>query len=197
MSLSPASGPAVPGNAPADPTERLVVCWRMVRRCSLTPRQMLISFSAIVALYGLISGVSGWYGYWAIALCCVLQLLLIAMMYLHHLVHAVDGELVRLFPEGQVVIHVTRGFHTLQHVMPVTWIRVERGGPGTLWLCCKQLRVEVGTRLRPSERLQVERELKRCFEGMRALPALGTTDATAATRKPSPVLVARDGSVNA
>jgi uncharacterized membrane protein len=152
------SSSPVPNDAPP-----AVAHWRLTRRCALTPRQLLLSYVAVVVLSSVAGVLFGSRGFWMIPLYCLFQIVLAGAMYLCYTIHAVDGERITLGSDGQLVIEVTRGLRTRRYVMNGAWSRLEQGGPGQdhLWLCCRRTRVEVGTQLRPRERRRIGRELRR------------------------------------
>lgn len=149
--------------------------WRLVRRCALTPGQLLLSYAAVLAVSGLTAMLFGWRGVWMVPLFCLLQAVLAGAMYLNYFIHAIDGEQITLRRGGTLAIEVVCGLRTRRYVLNPAWSRVERGGRfrDRLWLCCSQDRVEVGTQLRPGEKRRFERELKQALAAWRAgLPEL-------------------------
>lgn len=136
--------------------------WRMVRRCSVTPGQLLMSYAVVVTLSSATAVLFGWHGIWPVPFFCLMVVLLAGVMYLTYMTHATDGEEVTLTPEGEVTVDVTRGLQTQRYRLQASWLRGERYQE-RLWLCCGRVRVEVGTQLRPAERRRFENELRRAL----------------------------------
>jgi uncharacterized membrane protein len=150
---------------PAEPVQ-----WRLTRRCSLTPRQLLLSYAAILAMGGATSALFGWHGVWMVPAWCLLQALLCGAMYLVHMAHALDGEQITLGPDGTLAVEVVRGTRTRHYRMNPAWSRLERGGPcrDRLWLCSSRTRVEVASQLRPHDKRRVEREIRQMLARTRS-----------------------------
>lgn len=144
--------------------------WRLKRRCALTPRQLLLSYAALVAFSITVALPFGWHGAWMIPLWCLLEITVAGALYLFYMVHAADGEQISFSPDGHLAIEVVRGLKTSHHRMNPAWARLERGGARKerLWLCCSPQRVEVATQLGTGEKRRVERELKQALAERRA-----------------------------
>ena len=144
--------------------------WRLKRRCALTPRQLLLSYAALVAFSITIAVFFGWHGVWMIPLWCLLEITVAGALYLFYMVHAADGEQISFSPDGHLAIEVVRGMSTAHYRMNPAWAHLERGGARKerLWLCCSPLRVEVATQLASGQKRRVERELKQALAERRA-----------------------------
>jgi uncharacterized membrane protein len=134
----------------------------MVRPCSITPAQLLLSYALVVAFSSGIAAWFGWHGIWPVPLFCLLVVLVAVCMYLSYMTHACDGEEVTLKPDGEITVDVIRGLETRRYRMQATWLRGERCR-GRLWLCYGRDRVEVGTQLGTAERRRFENELRRAI----------------------------------
>ena len=133
--------------------------WRLVRRCAVTPAQLLLGYAVVVVLCSATSLLFGWHGLWPVPLFCLVVVLLAGAMFLTYMTHATDGEEVTLTPEGEITVDVTQGLKTQRYRLQANWLRGERYKE-RLWLCCGRVRVEVGTQLRPAERRRFENELR-------------------------------------
>ena len=139
--------------------------WQFSRRCSLTPSQLQLSYAAVVLLCSLVAIVFGSRGYWMIALFCFAEIVVAGAMYLHHCLHALDGERITLGPDGMVSVEVTRGLRRRRYLMNAAWVRLERGTTSLhrLWLCYKGTRVEVATQLNQQDKATAWRQLRNVF----------------------------------
>ena len=163
--------PSTPdGPQPAADASENASCWKLKRRCALTPGQLLLSYAALVAFSITIALFFSWHGVWMIPLWCLLEITVAGALYLFYMVHAADGEQISFGPEGELAIEVVRGMNTSHYRMNPAWARLERGGArkDRLWLCCSPLRVEVATQLASGQKRRVERELKQALAARRA-----------------------------
>ena len=162
------SNPAVAPSV-AD-TGGMAPCWQLQRRCALTPRQLLLSYAALVAFSTAIATLFAGLGLWLIPMWCLLEVTVAGALYLFYMVHAADGERISFSPDGQLSIEVVRGLDTRHYRMNPAWARLERGGARKerLWLCCSPQRVEVATQLASGQKRRVERELKQALAARQA-----------------------------
>ena len=158
-------GPQSPADASQDAPR-----WQLKRRCALTPRQLLLSYGALVAFSVTIALFFSWHGVWMISLWCLLEITVAGGLYLFYMVHAADGEQISFGPDGHLAIEVVRGMNTAHYRMNAAWAHLERGGDRKerLWLCCSPQRVEVATQLAAVQKRRVERELKQALATRRA-----------------------------
>ena len=145
-----------------------VADWKFSRRCSLTPAQFQMSYVAVVLICSLVAVLFGSQGYWVIALCCFAEIVLAGALYLHHCLHAVDGERITLGPDGVLSVEVTRGLRRHRYLMNSAWVRLERSTSSLqrLWLCYRGMRVEVASQLNPQDRARAWRELRGVFAAL-------------------------------
>lgn len=139
--------------------------WQLKRRRALTPRQLLLSYGALVAFSVTIALFFSLQGVWMIALWCLLEITVAGALYLFYMVHAADGEQISFSPDGHLVIEVVRGLKIQHYCMNPAWARLERTGANRqqLWLCCSLVKIEVATQLRPGESRKVEREIRQAL----------------------------------
>jgi uncharacterized membrane protein len=139
--------------------------WRLVRRCALTPDQLILSYAVVVVVSASTAILFSWHGIWVVAAFCLLQILLAGAMYLSYLIHAIDGERITLGNNGELAIEVVNGLRSQRYVLNCAWSRLERAGRNRdrLWLCCSRTRIEVATQLRPGEKRRIERELRQAL----------------------------------
>ena len=134
--------------------------WRLVRNCSVTPRQLGTLFGSLCAL-SVVVGTGFWLqGAPLVAPFAVLELLVVGVAFLVYARHATDSECVRL-GQGQLEVEIEQAGKVKRTVFERQWVRVqppvtpsgliELSGQGnTVWL---------GRHVRPELRAVLAREL--------------------------------------
>ena len=151
---------------PLEPTAG-TLCWQLIRPCVLTPRQLLASYVVLVAVSSLVALVATLLGWWIVAVYWALEMVLAGALYLLYMLHAVDGERITLAPGGLLTVDLTHGLRRRHVEMNPDWTRLEhqrsRDQRDTLWLCCRQSRIEVASQIGPLYKQRLERELRRAL----------------------------------
>src|SRR4051812_3273266 len=83
--------------------------WRLVRNCSLSPRQTLWAWSVPVAASAFTALLFLLLGYPLVTLFCILEMLAIGVALCVYARHARDGDTLRLDESGLLYIHSERG----------------------------------------------------------------------------------------
>ncbi|KNZ30678.1 MAG: hypothetical protein AD742_21200 [Methylibium sp. NZG] len=135
--------------------------WRLRRNCSLTPRQLLITYLVLSALS---LGIAG--AFWFVGATLVLpfagaEVAALGVALLYYARHAADGEELRLGRHALTVV-ATQGSRTESFDFQPEWVRVEpeHGDGSLLELSGQGRRVVIGRSVRPEVRRQLADELR-------------------------------------
>jgi uncharacterized membrane protein len=162
----------LPENPAADEqaSRPLAGMWALKRNCSVTPSVFMASSGVILtpplffAVFFLIKGL------WPITVFCGAEMVGLMVAFLAFARHAMDGERVWLFADGQLVVEVTDGRHCKRHVLNAAWARldIDAQNPGHLWLCQGKIRLRLGRHVRTPQREAFGRELRKQLRDVRS-----------------------------
>jgi uncharacterized membrane protein len=144
--------------------------WALKRNCSVTPSVFLASCAVILtpplffAVFFLIRGL------WPITVFCSAEMIGLTLAFLAFARHAMDGERVWLFTDGQLVVEITDGRQCKRHILNAAWTRLDADtkNPDNLWLCQGRTRLQLGRHVRVPQREAFGRELKKQLRHVRA-----------------------------
>lgn len=137
------------------------VHWKLVRHCSIAPRQLLMSYAVLCVVSLGIGGAFAWHGAGYVLGFAGLELLLVGVAMLVHARHAADGEMLTLVGRSlQVERH--EGATTDRADFAIDWLTVEPvAGQNSLIRLAGQGRVlHIGRWLQPHLRADFARELR-------------------------------------
>jgi uncharacterized membrane protein len=134
--------------------------WRLVRNCSITPRQL----AALYASQFVISVAIGT-GFWLqgaplVAPYAVLELVVLGIAFLMYARHATDGERVRL-EDGRLEVEIERAGVVIRTVFQRQWVRVQAPATGSslIEVSGQGQTVLLGRHVRPELRMALAHEL--------------------------------------
>jgi uncharacterized membrane protein len=136
--------------------------WRLLRNCSLAPRQLLAVYGALCAVSLLIAGFFWVQGAPFVLAFAGLELLAVGIAFFVFARHAADHETLTLVGES-LQVEQCSGSRTVHSVLATPWLKVEpAAGQGSLVeISSRGQRVQVGRFVRPELRAELSRELRR------------------------------------
>jgi len=154
-----ADGDAATEEAPAEVTA-VPTHWSLQARCSLTPRQFGLWFAALALVSVLVALLFWWLGARWVALFSGLELLLLALAFGWHALHAADGEELSL-SGGRLQVEHRAGLRQWRSALELQGLRVAETDDGRIELRSHGQALRVGGRLAPPRRQQLVAELRR------------------------------------
>lgn len=134
--------------------------WSLQARCSLTPRQFGLCFTALALVSALVALLFWLLGARVVALFSGLELLLLGLAFGWHALHAADGEQLSL-DGGQLHVDHRAGLRQWQSTLERQGLRVAETDDGRIELCSHGSALRVGSRLAAPRRRQLVAELRR------------------------------------
>lgn len=140
------------------------VQWRLMRNCSLAPRQVAAVYASLVAVSMAIAGFFFVAGAPYVAIFAGAELLVVGAAFLVFARHAGDGEILQL-RDGRLVVEQRCGAALQRTEFQAGGVRVEpSSAPGALVvLTGLGARAEVGRHLQPHRRGELARALRRAL----------------------------------
>jgi uncharacterized membrane protein len=135
--------------------------WRLLRNCSLAPRQLLAVYGALCAVSLFIAGFFWVQGAPFVLAFAGLELLAVGLAFFLFARHAADHETLTLVGES-LQVEQCSGSRTTQAVFAARWVTVEpAAGQGSLLeISSRGQRVHVGKFVRTELRAELARELR-------------------------------------
>lgn len=137
--------------------------WALQRRCALSPWQLARGLGCVVVLPSVLALFFWTLGAPLISGLLLLQLIVVALAFAQHALHAADGELLCVRGD-QLLVDRRWGLAQRREVFDLRRLRVVQGGQGVIELRACGRCLEVGAHAAPTQRQQVLRALQ---------PALG------------------------
>jgi uncharacterized membrane protein len=153
------------------PCDGKALQWRLLRNCSIAPRQLLAVYVALCVVSLLIGGFFWVQGAPFVLAFAGLELLGVGLAFLLFARHAADHETLTLVGDVLQVQHVN-GARSVNTVLAAQWLTVEpAAGQGSLLqLSSRVQRVLVGKFVRPELRAELGQELRRAARLLAAPP---------------------------
>ena len=135
--------------------------WRLVRNCSLTPRQVMAVFAVTCVIHAGIAGVFWSLGYPLVAAFCTAGLFALAAALLCYARHAGDGDCIKLH-DGCLTIEQRHGSRLQRTELPAQWTRVTAppGRDPEVRVSARGVEIPLGRQAPPASRLALVRELR-------------------------------------
>lgn len=136
--------------------------WHLKRNCSLSPRQVALSYALLCLLALTIATVFAMRGYWVVLVIALLEMAGVALALLHYARHASDQEHVAL-SEGCLLVERVEAGRLQQVRLDPSWTRIalpDRERP-LIGLESRGVKVEIGAFVSQATRQQVAREIRR------------------------------------
>lgn len=136
--------------------------WHLKRNCSLSPRQVALSYALLCLLALTIATVFAMRGFWVVLVIALLEMAGVALALLHYARHASDQEHVAL-SEGCLLVERVEAGRLQQVRLDPGWTRIalpDRERP-LIGLESRGVKVEIGCFVSQAIRQQVAREIRR------------------------------------
>jgi len=129
--------------------------WLLKRNCSLTPRQTMASWAALVTLSLAVGLVCAWNGAPLVLLFTALEITAVTAAFVLYSRHATDFDRIVL-EEGHLTVDQVRAGRTQQYQLETVWLRVTPMAQ----LSARDVTVDVGSFLPKAQRQALARELR-------------------------------------
>ncbi len=155
-----ADGDAKNEQARVEPATAMPTQWSLQASCSLTPRQFGLCFAALALVSMLVASLFWWLGVPWVAPFSGVEVLLLAVAFGWHALHAADGEALSLSGGRLRVVH-RAGLRQWRSALELQGLRVAETDDGRIELRSHGQALRVGGRVAPVRRQQIVAELRR------------------------------------
>ena len=128
--------------------------WQMRRNCSLTPKQLLMFYIALVCLSLVVATGFFMAGVWVISIFTALELIAVTVGFLIYCMHAIDSETIEI-EDKRLLIKKCIGRKETLYEFNTQWAKIEPPTAGSKIFKISQasVRVELGQFLRYEQHL--------------------------------------------
>lgn len=136
--------------------------WLVQRNCSLTPRQTVAVWAALLALSLVIGLVFAWQGAWYVLIFSALEMAAVTAAFVIYSRHATDCDRI-VYENGLLLVEKVRGGRAQLTQLDPYWLRIvaPRRRRDPIWLEARGIAVDVGTWLPEEPRRALARELRK------------------------------------
>lgn len=136
--------------------------WLLKRNCSLTPRQLGLAYAVLCIASFSVAGIFTLSGAWQVMVFAVIEMLAVAIAFLHYARHATDHEHISLCGDCLLIENVEAG-QTRETRLNACWTRVASPSRPQDLICLQAggIKVTVGRFATDRKRREVAREIQR------------------------------------
>lgn len=135
--------------------------WQMRKNCCLTPRQLFIAYSILVAFSSAVTTGFVLAGVWMVLVFALIELSAVTLAFLIYSIHALDREEVQIVDQ-RLIVRKVNGNQEITHEFNPKWAKIKYPlkNKKLFSLCESKREIELGQFLLPKERHEVVRSLR-------------------------------------
>ena len=136
--------------------------WLLKRNCSLSPRQLAIAYAVLCVSSFSVAAMFTLQGAWIVLAFALLEMVAVALAFLHYARHATDHEHIALI-DGCLLVESIEAGQVRQTRLDPHWSRIDPPNrtQDLINLEAKGVKIEVGRHVTAAKRRQVAQELRR------------------------------------